>query len=61
LFSLEPNIIQNDIVIPENANKYDLQFNLFTKENSDKTLRYANYFETQKNCSSRKTRAILIL
>ena len=49
LFSLEPNIIQNNVVIPENANKYDLQFNLFTKENSDKTLRYANYFETQKN------------
>jgi hypothetical protein len=49
LFSLEPNIIQNNVVIPENANEYDLQFNLFTKENSDKTLRYANYFETQKN------------
>lgn len=49
LFSLEPNIIQNNVVIPENANKYDLQFNLFTNENSDKTLRYANYFETQKN------------
>ena len=49
MFSLERNIIQNNVVIPENANKYDLQFNLFTNEKSDKTLRYANYFETQKN------------